>query len=262
MKNLIRYIKLWLFMSKNAFLTVLLDKFGFSIFLTGKIIRFAMYFGFLYFLVRGTNTLAGYNVNQTVFFFLTFNVVDVLSQFLFRGVYRFRSLVVSGGFDLVLVKPVNALFRSLVGEADVIDFVTIPPLFVTVWYVGSQLSPSSLDIVFYILLLINALLIAAAFHILVLALGILTLEIDHTIMIYRDLVSLGRFPVDIYKEPLRSILTFLIPVGIMISLPAKSLIGLITPSGIIISFVLAASFMFVSLKFWNLAIKSYTSASS
>src|SRR3990170_3915639 len=161
-KNIILYIKLWMFLSKNAFLQVLLDKLSFSIFLVVKILRFSIYLGFLFFLVKGTNTLAGYNVQETIFFFLTFNVVDVLAQFFFREVYRFRPLVVSGGFDLVLVKPINPLFRVLMGGADVIDLITIPPLLAAVWYVGKQLDPSFLHATFYILLVANGLLIASA----------------------------------------------------------------------------------------------------
>ncbi len=249
-------------MGKNAFLTVLSDKFSLFIFLFGKVIRFILFFIFLFFLVKGTNTLAGYNVNQSLFFLLTFNLIDVISQFLFREVYRFRSMVVSGSFDFVLIKPVNALFRVLLSGPDFIDFVTIPPLLIATWYIGNLLNPSFLQIIFYGLLVVNGLLIATAFHIAVLALGIITLEIDHTIMIYRDIISLGRVPIDVYKEPLKSILTFLIPVAIMVSLPAKVMMGLITPYGIIVSFVIAGLFIYLSLRFWNYALKFYTSASS
>jgi ABC-2 type transport system permease protein len=94
------------------------------------------------------------------------------------------------------------------------------------------------------------------------ALGIITLEIDHTIMIYRDLTSLGRFPIDIYKEPLKSILTFVIPVGVMVTLPAKALIGLISPVGVLISFVVGILAIFLSARFWKYALRFYTSASS
>src|SRR3989344_7270851 len=257
-----RYFKLWLLMSKNAFMVYILDRFSLLIFLFGKLVRFLMYFVFLYFLVRGTNTLAGYNVNQTIFFYLTFNIIDVLAQFLFREVYRFRSLIVTGSFDLVLTKPMNVLFRSLMGGADLIDLVTIPPLLIATYYVGSLLNPTSINAMLYILLLINGLLIATSFYIAVLALGIVTLEIDHTIMIYRDLISLGRLPIDIYKEPFRSVITFLIPVGVMISFPAKAMIGLISIQGILVSFGLAGISMFLSIRFWNFALKKYTSASS
>lgn len=249
-------------MSKNAFIQVLINKFGASVFLAGKILRFAFFTTFLIFLLRGTQNLAGYNLNQTIFFFLTFNLVDVLGQFLYREVYRFRPLVVSGGFDLVLTKPISPLFRSLMGGADILDFFTIPPLIFAVIFVGRAFAPSLMDTSFYILLVVNSLILATAFHILVISLGIITLEIDHTIMIYRDLTNLGRLPIDIYREPLKGILTYLIPVGIMITLPAKALMGLVSPSGVIVSFAVALVALFVARRFWSFALKKYTSASS
>jgi ABC-2 type transport system permease protein len=249
-------------MSKNAFMIVLSQKKVFGLFLTGKLLRFGFFTAFLYFLIKGAGNLAGYSINQTIFFFLTFNVVDILAQFLYREVYRFRPLVVRGDFDLILTKPTSALFRVLMGGADVIDLVTIPPLIAAVIYVGAMLNPNILNTIYYILLIINGLLIATAFHIAVLSLGIITLEIDHTIMIYRDMTNLGRFPIDIYREPLRGILTYLVPVGVMITLPAKALMGLISPLGVMASFLLGVTLLFVSLKFWHFSLRHYTSASS
>ncbi len=262
MKNLKRYFKIWLLMSRNSFLAVFNQRVALSIFLIGKILRFFFFFGFIIFLLKGTKSLAGYNLNQTLLFFFTFNLIDTISQFLFREVYRFRPLIISGGFDLVLSKPVSALFRSLMGGADVIDLITIIPLSLATFYIAHLLNPSIWQSVYYLLLLINGLVIASAFHIFVLGLGIVTLEIDHTIMIYRDLFALGRFPIDIYKEPLRGIITFLIPVGIMVSFPAKAIMGLMTPMGVLWSLAFGGLILFLSFKFWNFALKRYTSASS
>lgn len=235
---------------------------GFILFVFAKTLRFLFFFGFLFFLLKGTKTLAGYGQNQVIFFFLTFNVVDIFAQFLFREVYRFRPLVVSGDLDLVLVKPVNPLFRVLMGGADIIDLTTIIPLCIAVYYVGSLLGPSSAQVALYLILILNGILVAMAFHIAVLALGVITFEIDHTILIYRDLNNLGRLPIDIYKQPLQGFLTYLIPVGIMISFPAKALMGLLTPSGAVFSLLFMAASIFLSLKFWNFALTKYTSASS
>ncbi|OGM26661.1 hypothetical protein A3D00_00995 [Candidatus Woesebacteria bacterium RIFCSPHIGHO2_02_FULL_38_9] len=261
-KRILYYLKIWWMMSKNSFISVLYTKIALTIFLVGKVLRFLFFLIFIYFLLKGTNNLAGYTLNQTIFFFLTFNFVDIVSQFLFREVYRFRPLLVSGDFDLVLMKPFNALFRVLMGGADVIDLITIPPLIFAVIYVGKLLNPNILNTVYYILLLINGLLIATAFHIAVLALGVITLEVDHTIMIYRDFVALGKFPVDIYREPVRSILTYLIPVGLMVTLPAKALIGLVSPVGVMLTFTFGIVTIFIAKRFWNYALKFYTSASS
>ena len=262
MKSLRRYFKVWWMMSKNSFIQVLINKFGATVFLTGKILRFGFFIAFIIFLLKGTQNLAGYNLTQTIFFFLTFNLVDVLSQFLFREVYRFRPLVISGGFDLVLTKPISPLFRSLMGGADVLDFFTIPPLIFAVVVIGRTLDPTLAASSYYILLVVNGLLLATAFHIVVISLGIITLEIDHTIMIYRDLTNLGRFPIDIYQEPLRGILTYLIPVGIMVTLPAKALMGFVSPQGVIISFAIGLAALYLATKIWSFALKKYTSASS
>lgn len=262
MNRFFYYIKIGLLMSKNSFMMVFSQRLAFFIFLTGKILRFGFFLGFLFFLLNGAKSLAGYNTNQALFFFLTFNVVDVLSQFLFREVYRFRPLVVSGDFDLILTKPMSALFRVLMGGPDVIDFVTIPPLIYATYFVGKLIGPTSQETILYIFLVLNGLLIAASFHIAVLSLGIITLEIDHTIMIYRDLTSLGRFPVDIYKQPLQGILTYLIPVGIMVTFPAKALMGFVSFDGVVLSFFFGLLAVFISLRFWNYALTKYTSASS
>lgn len=262
MKKINYYLKIWWMMSKNAFLAMLNHRIGVVVFTLGKVLRFTFFGAFLYFLLSKTNTLAGYTLHQTLFFFLTFNLIDVISQFLFRETYRFRPLIISGSFDLILIKPINALFRSLMGGADILDLFTIPPLIFAVYYVGSLLNPSASQIILYIILVINGLVISTAFHIAVLSLGIITLEIDHTIMIYRDLTNLGRLPIDIYGQPLKGILTYLIPVGVMITLPAKAMMGLVTPMGVVVSFALGFLMMILTLKFWGLALKQYTSASS
>jgi ABC-2 type transport system permease protein len=261
-KLLVYYFKIWWKMSKNSFLIVLSNKTVFFVFLFAKIFRFVMFFSFLYFLVLGTSDILGYNSDQIIFLFLTFNLIDIVSQFLFREVYRFRNLVVSGDFDLIMLKPYNTLFRSLMGGADIIDFVTIPPLLISMFYFGLRLEPTFFQILTYTILVLNGLLISSAFHIAVLGMGIITMEIDHTIMIYRDIVALGKLPIDVYRAPLGIILTYLLPVGIMITYPVKALAGSLSYWTITGSLVFGVMSIILSLKFWNFALKKYSSASS
>ncbi len=262
MKRLAYYLAIWFKMSRNSFLVIFSRKSVLFVFLAGKIIRFVFQVLLIFFLVNGSKTLAGYDSNQTLFFFLTFVAIDSTSQFLFREVYRFRNYVVTGDFDLILVKPFNSLFRILLGGADAVDLITLPFFYLSLFYVGSLLSPSSLDVLLFILLIVVGLLISTAFHIFVISFGIITLEVDHVSMIYRDVTNMGRFPVDIYKEPVKSFLTFFIPVAIMVTLPAKALMGRVSFILVIISLIISALFLFISLKFWNFALKKYTSASS
>lgn len=261
-KQIKKYLRVYAKMATNSFVTWLTRRNAFLIFLTGKLVRYTFYFAFLTFLVKSTNGFAGFNGNQILFFTATYVLIDTLAQFLFRSVYSFRPLVVSGDLDLILVKPINPLFRSLLGGADPVDLITLPPMIFVVYYIGSLLDPSALGVIYYILLVLNGIVISASFHIAVLSLGIITMEIDHTVMIFRDLTSMGRLPVDIYKEPFKSLLMFVVPVGVMITIPAKALMGLLSFPGVISSLVFGMATLYISTRFWHYALKKYTSASS
>lgn len=260
MKNIIRNCKIFFLFSKLSLKLISQARLGIIFFLLGKILRFLMFFFFVYFLVYKTKVLKGYGVNQAVFFYLTFNIVDTISQLLFREVYRFRPLVISGELDTVLIKPFHPFLRILVGGVDFLDLLMLIPYLLLTLFFAFKIGPLSLiNLFFYLSLLINALILASAFHIFVLALGIITTEVDHAIMIYRDLTSLGRLPMEIYQEPIRSIFTFIVPVGVMMSFPSKALFGLLSPRLILFSFLLSFLLLTMSLKFWRLAIKKYQS---
>lgn len=258
-----RYFKIWWLYASNSFQMQFTVRLAFLIFLLGKILRFTIFTFFIVLLLQNTKVLAGYSLDQTIFFFLSFNLLDVISQMVFREVYKFRSVVLSGNFDFYLVKPVNPLFRSLFGSPDVLDFFTLIPLIFAVIYFMDRVGGLNFyPVAMYVLLIISGLIISLSFHILVLSLAIVTLEIDHAIMVYRDIVGLGRMPIDIYKEPIRGLLTFVIPVGIMMSYPAKAFLGLLSPALIIYGLFFSVVLFFGSLKIWDYSIRKYSSASS
>lgn len=258
-----RYIRLWSKLSIASFLTYFVTRWNVAIFLLGKLLRFTFFIIFLLTILQSTNRLAEYSSLQVLFFYFTFTLLDDITQLFYREVYRFRELVVSGDFDLVLAKPMNALFRALAGGADPLDIIMLVPYIGALLYVGLRLGPlSAANIFFYVTLFANGFLIATGFHILILALAVVTTEIDHAVMIYRDITSMGRLPVDIYREPLRSIITFVVPVGVMMTFPAKALMGLLSPGVIVLSFVFGFAFFLLSLRVWRYALSQYSSASS
>jgi ABC-2 type transport system permease protein len=261
-KEIVYYFKIWLMYSRNSFVVWFGRRSLLIIFLSGKLIRYIFYFGFLYFLVINTEGVLDYTPFEVLFFTSTFLLIDSLSQFFYRSVYSFRQLIVSGDFDLVLIKPTNALFRTLLSGADLLDLILLPPIVIMNIYLGSLLNPDFINIIYYIIMVINGMLIATAFHIVVAAMTIITLEVDQAMTIYRDLTSMARLPVDIYKEPVKGLLTFILPVGIMMTIPAKGLLGLVHPMGVISVVIFGVALLIISLKFWQFALKRYTSASS
>jgi ABC-2 type transport system permease protein len=233
---------------------------GVALFTLGKIIRFGMFFLFVFYLLSNTKILAGYTMNQSIIFYLTYNIIDSLAQLLFREVYRFRQLVVSGELDTILVRPYHPFLRILLGGVDVLDAVISMIYFLmTLYFLTKIPNVTLLHFGLYILLILNSLIIATGFHIAVLALGVLSTEVDHTIMIYRDISKMGTFPIDIYQQPIRFLFTFVLPIGIMMSFPVKGLFNLLSPTMYLTSFIFAMSTFFGALWLWDFALKKYQS---
>jgi len=259
-----RLLKTWLLMAKMAILSELLSPWAALLFIIGKLVRFGFFFVFLFSVLSKAGGLAGYSREQTILFFLVFNLIDIVIQFLFRGVYHFRPLVVSGDYDLDLLKPLPSFFRPLFGHVDIMDFVTLPPLviFMVFFAAKNNLINNFLDVFLFFILFFASLFIGFAFHLFICAVCILTTEIDHLVWVYRDLTAMARFPTDIYRGLVRFVLTFVFPVVLLIAFPAKGLMGLLSFDRIVLAILISVLSVYLSLKFWYWSLKRYTSASS
>lgn len=258
-----RYLKIWWILTIRATQVAFASRFGAVIFITAKILRFLFFLFFLLLIAGKTKSIAGYSVWQIVFFFATFNLIDSLAQFFLREVYRFTTYIRVGFFDYILTKPFSALFRSLFGGSDVLDLSMLIVSVIFIVFSAFKIEGVTfISALIYTALVLNAFFIALSFHIIVLSFGILTTNVDNIIMFYRDLTQMGRVPVDVYHEPLRGIITFIIPVGIMITFPVKAFIGILSLVSVLAAFLIGAFLFFFSIWFWRFSLKHYSSASS
>ena len=255
--------KIFYLFSKNSLKSVFHSRLGIVFFTLGKIMRFILFLGLIFLIFSKTKTINGWTLNQGIICYLTFNFLDSITQALFREVYRFRSLVVSGNLDLILTKPYHPFVRVLFGGFDFLDLlIAIPYFFLLIFFILKEPVISFLNLMSYFLLLVNSLIIIFSFHVFVLSLAISTTEIDNAIMIYRDIFNIGRFPVDIYKKPMNFFFTFFLPVGVMVTFPVKALLGILSWNFFLVSFGFSFVFLLIALYFWQKALKYYQSASS
>ena len=258
-----KYVRIWLrtaSMAMQAQLTYRLGSFGF---LLGKMIRLFFFFAFMAAVFSHVDTVAGYSLVETALFFMTFNLVDMTAQILFRGVYGARRTVSEGDFDFYLVQPCSPLFRMTCSTVDFLDLLTIVPVIVMTSLVFSRLSPMPWQRhAAYVLLLVNGVALIYAIHVLVAALTVRTQELENAIWIYRDVMFMGKFPVDVYARPVRWALTFGVPVAVMTTFPAKALLGRLSAAWAVYAVALTATALWLSVLFWNDSVECYTSSSS
>jgi len=259
-KKIKRNIKIFLLFTNQSLKTTTQSRQAVFIFTLAKILRFIFLFGLIFLIFSKTNNISGWSLNQIIILYLTFNLIDTFSQVLYREVYRFRPLVVSGNLDLILVKPYHPFLKVLLGGVDLLDFLLLIPYSSLLIFFILKENVSFFSFSWYIALVFNGFITTTAFHIFVLALGLLTTEVDNAIMIYRDILNLGRFPIEIYQEIISFIFTFIIPIGVMITFPVKALFNLLSFKNIIFSFLISFLLLLLSIKFWQIGLKKYQSA--
>ncbi len=258
-----QYSRIWLrtaSMALQAQLTYRLGSFGF---LLGKMIRLFFFFAFMAAVFSHVESVAGYSLVETALFFMTFNLVDMTAQILFRGVYGAKRTVSEGDFDFYLIQPCSPLFRMTCSTVDFLDIISIVPVIVMTGMVFARLPPISWQgYAAYAFLLVNAMGLIYAIHVLVAALAVRTQELESAIWIYRDVMFMGKFPVDIYAPAVRWALTVGIPIAVMTTFPAKALLGRLSLGWMIYALALTSVALPLSWLFWRDSVARYTSSSS
>jgi ABC-2 type transport system permease protein len=253
------YLRVWLKLTAQQFQSQVANARGAAaLFIFGKLFRLASALLLVYVVVGKAELISGYSLNQAVFLLLIFNLVQTISQLFLRGVYMFRQKVVDGTFDFYLLNPLSELFYSLFSFTDPLDIiVTTPYIFFTFWaWVNAGYAITVPAIILLFIVVILSTLMVTAWHIVIIGIGVKYLEVDNTIMLYRDLERMGAFPVSIYGKFGENLLTYVFPFALMATIPANIVFGLFNLWYLVGFAILALAQLHLALWFWHRCLLS------
>lgn len=234
------------------------------LFILSKLFRLGTAFLFLWVIIDRAKLLVGYNLEQAILILALFNLISSITQLFMRGIYIFRQKVVDGTFDFYLLNPLNELFYSLFSYTDPLDLILfLPYVGIVIWAwvgTGASLTLSSLLILLAIVLIVEILILA--WHIVIISVGVRYLEVDNTIMLYRDLEKMASMPIEIYGKLGSSVLTYVFPFALMATIPARVIFGLYNPWFLLFFALLALIQLKLALRYWHNSLTHYSSASS
>jgi len=259
------YLRVWLKLTAQQFQSQVANARGAAIlFIFSKIFRLATAFVFLFVIMDRAKLLVGYNLAQAIFILALFNLISSLTQLFMRGIYLFRQKVVDGTFDFYLLNPLNELFYSLFPNTDPLDLILfLPYLGIVVWaWIGTGFPITLLSILLIILIIVIVEIMILSWHILIISIGVRYLEVDNTIMLYRDLEKMASMPIEIYGKFGSAVLTYVFPFVLMATIPARLVFGLFSPWYLLAFALLALVQLKLSLWFWHRSLLTYSSASS
>jgi ABC-2 type transport system permease protein len=163
-----------------------------------------------------------------------------------------------------LTKPVNAQFISSLRNIIVWRLVDVIIGLGLIMYALGELhvSPTFDQIVFFGGMLISGTVIVYSIWLVMVSLAFWFVKIDNITELFYAFYEAGRYPVTIYRGAVRVLLTYLVPIAFVTTFPASALLGRLDQTTMLIGFVFAVGLFILSNRFWNFALRYYSSASS
>jgi len=259
-----RYWSLFLQLAKMAFSTATVSKFDFWSFVIGKLVRIVLFLVLIVSLFRFTDNIVGFTKGQMILLYATMNLIDIIVQvFFFRGFHALQHEVRKGNFDFALTKPVDPLVLTTFRYVDLMDIVTLlPSVGILVWAIVEIGSATFSQAIWYTLLSLNGLAIVYGIGLIFGGLTFYTTQMENIWMFYRHGMQMARFPVDIYSGFFRFTFTFILPIAVIVTFPAKAYFGILSLPFYLYSFGLSIVLIMFGKWFWNHALAKYQSASS
>ena len=119
-----------------------------------------------------------------------------------------------------------------------------------------------LEVLAYLLSLAVALTILYAVWFLAVTLVIWSGRIENIHFVVFPFLELARVPTDVFLGVFRPVLTFVIPIAFVSTVPARALLGLLDLPIALYGVALALALLLLSRAVWTFALRRYTSASS
>lgn len=210
------------------------------------------------------SSIAGWSQTELINLTGVFAIVTGIAYTLFLpSFFTIPYKINLGGLDFIITKPLDSQFlSSTLG----FGLNNLPRLIIGVsivsWGIIKNQTPLSHILVFIVLLISGIILLYSTFMILI-TLNFYSQRLDNiTDMLLELFDVMSRTPSDTFRIVNSWVFTFLLPLLVVVSFPAKSLIGKLSPLEIIAALTISIASFIISRKFWFYSLRRYESASS
>jgi ABC-2 type transport system permease protein len=167
----------------------------------------------------------------------------------------------TGLLDFVLLKPASALFLVSFRRCSVWQ---IPELLIGLGVVLYGMAASGglgpLRLALFLLLLLSAAAIVYAICLALATLAFWVVKVDNMAELFFAFFAAGRFPVSAFPPWVRLLLTAVVPIAFITTVPAAGAVGRLDLGTAAIALLLGAASVAAARWFFRFAVRSYTSA--
>jgi ABC-2 type transport system permease protein len=177
---------------------------------------------------------------------------------------RVMSDIRLGTFDYVLTKPVDSQLLSSAREFRLWRLVdVIVGGAVMGWGIaGLPASITIPEVLLFLITLLAGLTLIYCLWLVVTTGAFWFVRMEEVQELFTGLYRAGQYPVTVYPSWLRLLLTYLVPIGVAITVPSESLTGRLTPTrvAVVLGFALVA--LLFTRAVWRIGSRRYSGASA
>lgn len=220
--------------------------------------------GFFRILLLRTPTISGWTFNELT---LLMGMVNIVGAFIWGLMYgNMKELVRDihkGNLDVYLTKPINSQFIVSTKE---ISFSLFPKLITGIFLVGYGLTVNSkyslIDIGIVLVSILSATLASYALYFITTTCALLFGRLRNIAELVPHSLDIASYPTNIFSPVMQFIFTFILPFALMGFLPASILLGRINYHWLLSIPAVTITLLVISNRFWQFALRHYSSASS
>jgi ABC-2 type transport system permease protein len=212
---------------------------------------------------EGTTEVGGWTFHAALLvvglFMLTEGFISVFVQ---PNMTKIAEAVRTGSMDFTLLKPIDAQFGVSTRHLNLLRVTDLLIGVGLIVYAASFLTVTPGGVLSAALLYLSALVIVYCIWLALSTTAFWFVKTQNVTELFNGVFGAARFPVTAFPVPVRAVLTFVVPIAFITTVPAQALTGELS-SGLAVASPLVAAALFVLTRlFWLKAVASYTSASS
>jgi ABC-2 type transport system permease protein len=212
------------------------------------------------------DSIGGWTRGRMLIFIGTFSLIDALNMVIFFfGLVEIPDKIREGGLDLYITKPVNPLLRLTFENVNPgsLPLVVLSVLIILYGMKTAGLSPGPGIVLAYAGLVVLMTLLLYDMELIIRTIPFFTPSLYVVDRLEGEFIGLNiKVPGTLYKGVFKIFFYYLAPYGIMATVPAQLLSGVLSPGGLIHALGIIAAFTAIALWFWRFGLRRYKSAGS
>jgi ABC-2 type transport system permease protein len=211
------------------------------------------------------DSIGGWTRGEMIVFIGTFSLINAINMVVyFFGVLDIPNKIIHGGLDHYLTKPMNPLLRLTFENVNPgslpLVFASIGIIVYGVTQMNTCVTP--LKVAGYVILVLLMTVLWYDVELILRTVPFFVISAQKIDRVEELLVLCFKVPGTLFKGAFKVLFYFVLPYGIMATIPTQMIAGTLSPLGFVYGVSIVVLFTAFALWLWKFGLKHYKSASS